>query len=179
MKQLKLLLVVFFTATLTFAQSIPIIRAKALDDSEITLPSPGSHQFLILVVGFSQKSGKLCEVWGKQISSVYRTDARIAYFILPVLQSAPSLVRPLIVPGMRKGVPAQEHRRFVPLYSNESDWKKLVNFSAPDDAYLIIATPDGHPVWQAHGPYSDAIYADLKKSVATLLERSSTPLPEN
>jgi len=31
---------------------------------------------------------------------------------------------------------------------------------------------------QAHGPYSDAIYADLKKSVATLLEESSTPLPK-
>ena len=66
MKQLKLLLVVFFTATLTFAQSIPTIKAKALDNSEITLPSPGSQQFLILIVGFSQKSGKLCEVWGKQ-----------------------------------------------------------------------------------------------------------------
>ena len=85
----------------------------------------------------------------------------------------------MIVHGMRKGVPAQELRRFVPLYSNESDWKKLVNFSAPDDAYLIVATPDGHPVCQAHGPYSDTIYADLKKSVATLLEKSSTPSPKN
>ena len=178
MKQLKLLLLFFFTAILSSAQSIPAIKAKALDNSEITLPSPGSQQFLILIVGFSQKSGKLCEVWGKQISADYHTDARIAYFILPVLQSAPSLVRPLIVHGMHKGVPAQELRRFVPLYSNESDWKKLVNFSAPDDAYLIIATPDGHPVWQAHGPYSDAIYADLKKSVATL-EKSSTPSTKN
>ena len=174
MKQLQLLLVFFFSATLTSAQSIPAIRAKALDDSEIVLPNPGSRQILVLVVGFSKKSGELCQIWGKKISADYRTDARIAYFILPVLQSAPSLVRPLIVHGMHKGVPAQELRRFVPLYSNESDWKKLVNFSAPDDAYLIIATPDGHPVWQAHGPYSDAIYADLKKSVATLLEKSST-----
>src|SRR5215831_19206754 len=173
MKQLKLLLLFFFTATLTSAQSIPAIRAKALDNSEITLPTPGSQQFLILIVGFSQKS------WSKKISSDYHTEARIAYFSLPVLQSAPSLVRPMIVHGMRKGVAAEELRHFVPLYSNESDWKKLVNFSAPDDAYLIIATPDGHPVWQAHGPYSDAIYADLKKSVATLLERSSTPSPKN
>ena len=178
MKLLKLLLLFSFTATVSSAQSIPAIKAKALDNSEITLPSPGNQQFLILIVGFSQKSGKLCEVWGKQISADYHTDARIAYFSLPVLQSAPS-VRPLIVHGMRKDVPAQELRRFVPLYSNESDWKKLVNFSVPDDAYLIVATPDGHPVWQAHGPYSDAIYAGLKKSVTTLLEKSSTPTPNN
>ena len=179
MKRLKLLLLFFFAATLTSAQSIPAIRAKALDDSEIILPSPGSQQFLILIVGFSQKSGKLCEVWGRQISADYHNDTRIAYFILPVLESAPSLVRPLIVHGMRKGVPVREHGRFVPLYSNESDWKKLVNFSAPDDAYLIIATPDGHALSQAHGPFSDATYADFKKSVATLLEKSSTPSPKN
>ena len=164
MKPLKLLVLFFFTATLSFAQSIPAIRAKALDNSEIILPRPGSQQFLILIVGFSQKSGKLCEAWSKKISGDYHTDARIAYFTLPVLQSAPSLVRPIIVHGMRKGVPAEELRRFVPLYSNESDWKKIVNFSAADDAYLIVAAPDGHPVWQAHGSYSDAIYTDLKYS---------------
>jgi hypothetical protein len=66
MKQLKLLLLFFFTATLSSAQSIPATKAKALDNSEITLPSPGSQQFLILVVGFSQKSGELCQVWGKK-----------------------------------------------------------------------------------------------------------------
>jgi len=85
----------------------------------------------------------------------------------------------MILDGMRKSVPAQELPHFAPLYSNESEWKKLVDFSVPDDAYLIVATPDGHPVWQAHGRYSDAIYADLKKSVASLLEKSSTPSTKN
>lgn len=179
MKQLKFLLLFFVTSILSSAQSIPAIKAKALDNSEIALPSPGSQQSLILIVGFSKQSGKVCEAWSRKISGDYHADPRVAYFSLPVLQSAPSLVRPLIVRGMRKGVPAEELRRFVPLYSNESDWKKLVNFSAPDDAYLVVATPDGHPVWQAHGPYSDAIYADLKKSVATLLEKSSSPSPRN
>ena len=179
MKQLKLLLLFFFTATLTSAQSIPAIRAKALDNSEIVLPNPGSRQILILVVGFSKKSGELCQVWGKKISADYSADVRISYFVVPVLQSAPSLVRPMIVHGMRKDVPAQELAHFIPIYSNESDWKKVVNFSAPDDAYLIVATPDGHAVWQAHGPFSDSTYADLKKSVAILVEKAGTPSAKN
>jgi hypothetical protein len=37
-------------------------------------------------------------------------------------------------------------------------WKKLVNFSTPDDAYLIVPTPDGRAVWQAHGSYSDGLW---------------------
>lgn len=179
MRLFRLLLIFFFSAALSSAQSIPAVKAKALDNSEIILPSPASQQILILILGFSRKSGTLCELWSKKISADYHADARIAYFSLPVLQSAPSLVRPMIVYGMRKGVPTQELRHFVPLYSNESDWKNFVNYSTPDDAYLIVATPDGHPIWQAHGPYSDALYTDLQKSVATLLGTFATSSPKN
>jgi hypothetical protein len=173
MKPLKLFLFLCFIAALSTAQSIPAIKAKALDDSEIVLPHPGSQQLLILVVGFSQKSGKACEVWSKKISADYRADPRIAYFSLPVLESAPSLIRPMIVYGIRKGIPAEERRHIVPIYSNESDWKKVVRFSAPDYAYLIVAGPDGKSLWQAHGAYSDAIYSELKKNIANLVDNSS------
>ena len=146
MKLLRLSLLFLFTATLSSAQSIPAVKAKALDDTEVTLPDPGKKQTVILIVGFSKKSGEPSQVWGKKISAEYNADARIAYFVVPVLQDAPSLVRPLILHGMRKSVPAHELPHFVPLYSDESDWKKIVNFSAPDDAYLIVTTPDGRSV---------------------------------
>jgi hypothetical protein len=80
---LKLLPLFCFTAALSSAQSFPVIKAKALDNSEIILPSPGSRQFLILIVGFSQKSGKLCEVWSKKISADYHADSRIVQFAHP------------------------------------------------------------------------------------------------
>jgi hypothetical protein len=179
MKLIKLSLLLLFTATLASAQSVPIVKAKALDNTEVTLPNPGGQQILILVAGFSHKSGDICQAWGKKISADYRADTRINYFVLPVLQSAPSLVRPMILHGMRKDIPAAEFAHYIPIYSNESEWKKLVNFSAPDDAYLIVATPDGRPVWQGHGSYSDDIYAELKKSVADLIEKSSASSPKN
>lgn len=175
MKILGLCFLLLFSATLTSAQSIPVIHAKALDNSEITLPNPSGRQISILVVGFSHKSGEICQVWDKKISADYHADARIDYSILPVLQSAPSLVRPMILHGMRKDVPASELSHYIPIYTNESDWKKLVNFSAPDDAYLIVAAPDGRLAWQGHGSYSDGVFAELKKSVADLLEKSSAP----
>ena len=175
MRLLQLLPLLCFAAALSSGQSMPAIKGKALDNSEITLPSNGSQQVLILIVGFSQKSGRSCEIWSRKISADYRADTRIAYFSLPLLESAPSLVRPLIVHGMRKGVPAEEQRRFVPIYSGESDWKKFVNFSTSDDAYLIVAAPDGRPIWQAHGAYSDTVYSDLRNAVAGLLKNPSVP----
>jgi hypothetical protein len=179
MKLIKLSLLLLFTVTLASAQSVPLVKAKALDNSEVMLPNPGGQQILILILGFSHKSGEICKAWSKKISADYHADISINYFALPVLQSAPSLVSPMILHGMRKDIPAEELAHYVPVYSNESEWKKFVNFSAPDDAYLIVTTSDGRPVWQGHGSYSDDIYAELKKSVAALVEKPSTSLPKN
>lgn len=168
MKLLKLSLLLFFAASLASAQSIPAVKAKALDNSEVTIPG-GTQQALILVVGFSHKSGDPSQVWEKKISADYHADNRVGYYILPVLQSAPSFVRPMILRGMRKDTPEPELSHFVPLYSKEEEWKKVAQFSAPDDPYLIVASPDGHVTWQGHGTYSDALYAEIKNAVAPLV----------
>jgi hypothetical protein len=166
MALLKFFLIAFLAAAPAFAQSIPAFKAKALDNSEVSLPAPGGQQILILVVGFSHKGGDLCQVWDKKLSADFHADSRVGYFILPVLQSAPSLVRPMILHGMRKDVPADELSHYLPLYAKEDEWKKLVSMSSPDDPYLIVATSDGHVVWQGHGAYSDDVYAELKKSIS-------------
>ena len=85
----------------------------------------------------------------------------------------------MILRGMRKDTPSDELSHYVPVFSNESDWKKLVSFSAPDDAYLVVAAGDGLSVWQGHGAYADGTYADLKKSIAALLEKSGGASPQN
>jgi hypothetical protein len=171
MRSLNLLLIFFLAAAASFAQSIPAFKAKALDNSEVSLPASGGHEVLILVVGFSHKSGDLCQFWDKKISDDFRGDARVGYFILPVLQSAPSLIRPMILHGMRKDVPAGELPHYVPLYAREDEWKKLVSMASPDDPYLIVATADGHVVWQGRGAFSDDVYTELKKSVSGVKEK--------
>jgi hypothetical protein len=151
------------------SQTIPPIKAKALDDTEVILPKSGSPQFFVLVLGFSHKSAENCAPWGKRLAADYHSEVRVSYYQVPVLQDAPSFVRGFIVRGMRKDMPAAEQSHFVPLYDHEADWKKLVGFSAPDDAYLVLADPDGHVLWQSHGPISDTAYADLKSALAKFL----------
>jgi len=163
---LVLLAVIPAFASRGYGQSIPPIDAKALDDSHVVLPKTGSTQMLILVLGFSHKSGDNCSPWDKRLAAEFHTDARTEYYQIPVLANAPSFVRPMILKGMRKGVPLNEQARFVPVYDHEPDWKKLVNFSAPDDPYLILAHPDGLVVWQEHGLFSEKLYGELKDAIA-------------
>lgn len=166
---LLMYLLILACAVVAHAQTIPPVKAKSLNDLEITLPDPASNRVLILITGFSHKSGDAVKVWAKNVSADFHDDSRVAYFQMPNLQGAPGFVKPMILSAMRKDTPGPEQPHFVPIYDHKAEWQKLVQYSAPDDAYLIVATPDGHPVWQTHGPYSPAAYAELKKAVSSLL----------
>jgi hypothetical protein len=163
---LGLLAALVLTAIRSYGQSIPPINAKALDDSQVVLPKPGSAQLLILVLGFSHKSGDHCAPWGKRLAADFHSDARVEYYQVAELAGAPSFVRPMILQGMRKGMPPDVQARFVPIYDHEADWKKLVNFSAPDDPYLVLTRPDGSVIWRGHGLYSETLYGELKNAIA-------------
>ena len=155
------------------AQSIPPINAKALDDSQVILPRTGTSKLLILVLGFSHKSGENCTPWDKRLAGEFQSDALVEYYQIPVLAGAPSFVRPMIVRSMRKGIPANEQARFVPVYDHEAEWKKLVNFSAEDDPYVVLVRPDGKVIWQTHGLLSEAPYSELKNAIAKAVADSS------
>ena len=88
---------------------------------------------------------------------------------LPVLQGAPSFVRPMILRGMRKDMLADEQAHFIPILDHEDEWKSSVSFSAPDDAYILLTDSHGHVVWQTHGSVTDASYDALKSAVSKLL----------
>jgi hypothetical protein len=81
----------------------------------------------------------------------------------------------MILHGMRKDVPAFLHPHFVPIYDHEEDWKKLVNFSGADDAYILVTGPDGHVLWHSHGPLTDAAYTELQSNITRLAANSSKP----
>ena len=151
------------------AQTIPTVKAKALDNSEATLPPQGGQRPLILVVGFSRKSGQMCAAWGKRVAADFRNDSRLNYFQIPVLEDAPSFVRPMIVYGMRKGTPPEELPHMIPVYEHESEWKNAVRFSNADDAYILLTDAQGHIIWQTHGAMNDSSYGELKSVVNKLV----------
>jgi hypothetical protein len=79
----------------------------------------------------------------------------------------------MILRGMRKDLPAEQQAHFIPILDHEDEWKKLVNFSAPDDAYILLADPHGHVAWHMHGPLTDSSYDALKSALSKLLTSPS------
>lgn len=157
------------------AQTIPPVKAEALNGSEVALPPSGNHHLLLIVIGFSHKSGRACAAWGKQLAPDYTSDPHTTYYQLAELQSAPSFVRGMILHGMRKDVPPAQQSHFIPLFDHETEWKALVRFAAPDDPYIVLAAPDGRVLWQTQGAFSDSAYAALQSAVAKFAATSAKP----
>jgi hypothetical protein len=118
-------------STAEYAQSIPPIKAKTLADTDIVLPQPGRRQIVILALGFSHKGGEKCAPWGKRLSTDFQSEAHVTYYQLPVLQCAPSLVRPMILRGMRKDLPAEQQAHFNPILDHEENGRSSSIFPLP------------------------------------------------
>jgi hypothetical protein len=153
------------------AQQVPPTQAKALDQSVITFPQ-NDGKVLLLLIGFSHKSEKECDKWNDRLKPGYLHDSHLAYYELADFQGVPSFVMRFILHGLRRAVPKDEHAHFIPFYSGEAEWKKLVSYSAPEDAYLVVADPAGYALWQTHGPPDDNKYSELQ---AALTKATSRP----
>jgi hypothetical protein len=165
----KVFLACFLVTCPCLAQSVPPTKATTLDGSAVAFPKPASQKPLLVIVGFSRKSSEDFKVWNQRALSPYLADARIDYYELADLQEVPSMVRSLIVHGMRRDVPKAQHSHFAPLTAGEDEWKKTVGYSASRDTYLILAEPSGHVVWQTSGVPDEQKVAALKQALAKLI----------
>ena len=57
--------------------------------------------------------------------------------------------------SMRGNIPQSEQDTFVVLYQDEDVWKKLADFSDPNDAYILLVDSPGRVRWRTHGKVPD------------------------
>jgi hypothetical protein len=90
------------------------------------------------------------------------------YYELPVLASAPPLVRVTIEEQMKLSLSATEREHFLPITQNEAGWLATAHYVKGDDAYVLLIGGDGVVRWQTQGPVTDASYAQLKGKIAEM-----------
>src|SRR5580704_12035229 len=125
------------------AQVIPHTEAETLSGKKIVLPDAASGHPAVFIVGFSRAGGDSSGRWGKQLRQEFTTDSNLRIYSVAELQDAPKLVRGIIRHNMRGSIPQNEQDSFILLYDNEDDWKKLAEFSDPDDAYILLVDAAG------------------------------------
>ena len=154
------------------SQPMPRIEGESFAGQKIVLPDASHGKVAVLVFGFTKASKAPTSAWGQKINTEFGAHNGFEIYELPVLEDVPRFIRGMVISGIKKGVPENRRTHFVPIVQNESELKRLVNYKEPDDAYLVTLDPSGKVAAQAHGPFSDAAYAQFRTDLQSLLSRS-------
>ena len=148
-------------AFLLLSITIPATRTTTLAGHPFEFP--GSLQGdSILILGFTQKSAQPMRDWTKGLASVCDESQGLSCVEMPVLESVPRLFRSLVLHGIGKEVPDHMKESFAPVFEHEDQWKRVVDYSAPDDAYVLLVDKSGNVKWKAHGPVSEQKLRELR-----------------
>jgi hypothetical protein len=147
--------VMLLVAASLSAQVIPHTEAETLSGKKIVLPDAASGHPAVFIVGFSRAGGDSSGRWGKQLRQEFTTDSNVQIYSVAELQDAPKMVRGMIRHSMRGNIPQSEQDTFVVLSQDEDVWKKLADFSDPNDAYILLVDSAGRIRWRTHGKVPD------------------------
>ena len=147
---------------------LPVLETMALDGHTVVLPRD-LMAGTILIVGFSRNSADATTAWEIPVRTRLAQD-KIGFYDLAVLASVPGLLRGWIVRSLKGKVPPVLHGRFLPVFSNEAEWKKVCGYdpTKPDAAYVLLADNRGNILWATHEPYGSAAFAMLKARAQVL-----------
>jgi len=148
--------------------TIPASRGTTLTGALVVLPDAVKGKVGVLVVGFTKDSKGPIEAWGRRLAADYPDASSVVYYEMPVLASAPALVRVTIEEQMKMSLSTAEREHFLPVTQNEAGWLAAVPYVKGDDAYVLLIGGDGAVRWQTRGPVTDAKYAELKGKIAEM-----------
>lgn len=141
------------------AASLPQFEAESLTGKKISMPAATQGHTALLLVGFTQASGKQTAEWAKKTKPICET------WSMAVLEDVPRLVRGMASHGIKSGIPKEDQDHFLLLYQHEAELRQAAGFQQPEHAYVLLLAPDGSIKWRFHGPVSEEALTELRKQL--------------
>jgi hypothetical protein len=158
--------IVLAAVTAALGQSVPHSELRSLSDEAVTLPDALIGRVTVLIIGFTRTSHSATSAWGQRVAKDFATSCDL--YEIAALQDVPRFLRSFVVSGIRKGVPAKEHHRFLLLYDNQDQWKALVHFERADSAYVLLTDGTGRVVWKTSDTVDQKSLSALSEQLAKL-----------
>lgn len=106
--------------------------------------------------------GRDAQLWTQHMMN---DDAHLAIYTAIFLESVPGLFRAMAVSGIKEGMPATLQDRTVLLYRDEDLWRRRLQVDNNRHACVMLVGPTGRIRWMTSGPFADAPYSELRKSM--------------
>lgn len=141
---LSLALIATLSATAP-AAPLASLTLRDLDGAEHTLPRSWSGGG-VLILGFSHDARAGMDQWVEALS----LESRHNWLETPVIGAVPSLVRPMILAGMRSRYAGDRRGHVTPVFDNAESLTQFVNRHG--DIVVLVLNENGEVLARADGP---------------------------
>jgi hypothetical protein len=157
-RNLFLLIIISCSGRLLLAepQPLPITQAQSLSGHDVKLPAAIAGHPAVIVIGFTYGAQKAMERWDKEIGAQVTAKQGVSLYNIAVIQDAPRFVRGMIKGSMKALIPPAGQDRFLTVVQGQNELKKAVDFSAGDEAYVVVLDSAGQIVFCTHGDPSES-----------------------
>jgi len=143
-----------------WSESIPRLSARTLSGGTVVLPDDLAAGVTILVVGFTRKAGDNTRPWVERLRRDFTPAEGFTVYSVAVIAGVPALFRPLAAGAIRGSVPPADRATFLIADQDESAWRLLAGYQAPDTPYIVAMDKSGAVLARAGGPYDEETYAE-------------------
>jgi len=160
-------------------ERFPVVNGKALDGSEVQLPTVGSGKPLLLLIGYEQSTQFDLDRW---IMGISDSGLAVKTYEVPTIPGlVPGMFSGWIDGGMRRGIPREDWGGVVTLYA---DGRRVADFTGNQDGLpgrIMLLDRSGVVVFFHDRGYSLQSLHKLRDALAKLegATPNSAPQPQS
>lgn len=155
---------------LRLGDPLPDVAGENLLGSPTHLSTATTGKISVVVFSFSKVGGKDTQLWNRELLRDFGSNQSVALSTAIMLESAPRLLRGVIVSGIKNDMPSSLHSRTIVSYEDEKLWKQRLAVADDSHAYILLLEPHGHIRWRNAGAFSDTESTALKNKIQELLQ---------
>ena len=152
-------------APLHLGDALPDVIGQNLSGNPAHLSTEVAHKVAVVVFSFSKSGGKDTQLWNRNLLRDFGSDPSVSLSTVIMLESAPRLLRGLIVSRLRKDMPTALQCSTIVSYENEMSWKQRLRVADDSHAYVLLLGQNGSMRWMNSGALSDTQYNELKTKI--------------
>lgn len=152
-------------APLHLGDVMPDVSGQSLSGSPVHLSIAVSRKTAVVVFSFSKAGGKDMQLWNKNLLRDSGSNGSVALSTVIMLESAPRLLRGVIVSKLKKDTPPPLQSGTIVSYQDEQLWKQRLGVADDSRAYVLLLDHDGRVRWINSAAFSDTQYAELRTKI--------------
>lgn len=138
------------------------LTGQTLGGKRLDFPAKTEGIIAVLIFSFSRAGGRDAQNWAEHLS---KDDDHLPVYTVIFLESVPRLLRPMVVAGIKNGMPPAVQERTVIVYQQQKSWEQRLGITNENTAIVLVLGRTGRIRWISSGPFADSLYLSLKKEV--------------